>query len=195
MAAAGGGGGTPIEENPIPDVVYSGISEEAYNSLLMKLFPKGRAWVGQNIETLMMAFAKEIKRASDTIEGIINNALPNTTIDYLTDWERVCGITLVSQIEGLTESQRRSNVISKLRATGGQSPQYFIEIAANMGYQIQIEDHIGYFHAGSIAGAMTLGVSFSFAFIVHVTGSYSQVLEDTINRLKPAHTVAIFEYV
>lgn len=171
----------------------TGISEEAYNSLLMKLFPKGRAWVGSNIETLMMAFAKEIKRASDAIDSIINNAIPFTSTDYLVDWERVCGLDIAPV--DVSEESRRASVISKLRSTGGQSKAYFISIASTLGKEITIKDDIDYFHAGSSAGDSTNGIAWVFTFIVSIAGSVDTNLEYTINRLKPAHTVAIFEYV
>ena len=181
-------GGDPVE------TATGSVSVEAYTSLIMKLFPKGRAWVGLNIETLMQAFAKEVKRVSDAIEGIMDNADPSTTVDYMSDWNRVCGLPEPLFELADTDEGRRAEIIAKLRSTGGQSKAYFIALAATLGHTVTIKDDFDYFHAGSHAGDLTAGVAWVYTFELTVSGFPDPKLEYTVNRLKPAHTVALFYY-
>lgn len=178
----------------VPTTEVVGISVEVYTEQLMKLFPLGRAWEGQNLELLMAAFAQEIKRASDAIEGILIDSIPITSTNFLEDWERICGIPEPLQVLSETIEGRRSAIISKLRSTGGQSKAYFISVALALGQVITIDDGTDYFHAGSLAGDLIYGVQWVFSFTVNITGASDPRLEYTINRLKPAHTVAIFNY-
>src|SRR5690606_4135576 len=57
--------------------------------------------------------------------------------DFIAGWERALGLL---PPEGATLEERRTAVVTKLRERGGLSKEYFIALAAAMGYEIEIED-------------------------------------------------------
>ena len=95
---------------------------------------------------------------------------------------------------------------------GDQSRQYYIDVAARLGYQITITE-FDTFEAGDHAGDLVNGENWRYAWRVNapevtitefIAGGSSagdplrdwgnEQLECVINRLKPAHTLAQFAY-
>ena len=173
-----------------------GLSLDFYKSQIVKLLPVGRAWEGSNMAALVASFANEIKRACDGVDNVIVDAIPDTTTECITDWERICGLPDVGNSLSATIDGRRQDIISRLRATGGQDKLYFIGVAAGLGRTITISDGTRPFCAGSFAGELLYGTAWVYVFTVHVTdtGVSDARLEYLINKLKPAHTIAIFVY-
>ena len=192
-------------------------TSEDYKSQLKALLPPGEAFprdTGTNIDDLLSALAVEWSRIDARGEALIVDALPSSTSELLSDWERVAGLpdkcagTLETTMQG-----RRNALVSKLNSTGGQSKAYFIEIASALGYDVTIEEFRP-FHAGwSVAGDALTNGPWAFAWRVRgpevtvipfragqsAAGEALQTwgndtLECKLNQLKPAHTIALFAY-
>ncbi|MBC3492726.1 YmfQ family protein [Pseudomonas taiwanensis] len=188
-----------------------------YLEQLKSLLPPGQAFPresGTKLHDLLGGMAIELARVDSRGEALTAEANPASTNELLSDWERVAGLpdkcsnTLEETVQG-----RRQALLAKLTSTGGQSPAYFIELAAALGYDVTIEEfkpfRVGLSKAGDaltngpwvftwrVRAAATAIISFRAG--ASVAGERlrtwgNDTLECKINQLKPAHTIALFAY-
>lgn len=192
-----------------------GLGIEKYTAMIQNLLPVGYAWPRQantNMENLLTALATEPERVDCRVQDMLTEAYPLTTSELLTDWERALG--LPEECEGLgdTVQKRRQAVHQKLSSLGGQSPQFYIDLAASIGFEITITE-FDPFCAGDPCGDPLYGDDWAHTFQVNAAeetilyfnageGSAGEplaswgnsLLECVINRYKPAHSVVIFAY-
>lgn len=156
--------------------------------------------------------------ALDAAEGrsaaLIDEADPRTTVDLLADWERVAGLpdTCVIDADGdLTPAQRRAALVARLTAQGGQSPPYFVALAAALGYAVTITE----FHLHTVEDDVEYGLYdgdwiHTWQVNAAVLTVFDFRVEDTVDdpiawwgnngliciirRYKPAHTAVLFDY-
>lgn len=131
---------------------------------------------------------------------------------WLTDWERVLGLPdECAGGLGQTITERIAAAIAKIRARGGQDRQYFIGVAAGLGYVVTIEE-FGVYTCDSPCDDAICDEPWRYAWAVHAPettvreftcdspcrdplASWGNTqLECVFNRLKPAHTHLIFAY-
>jgi uncharacterized protein YmfQ (DUF2313 family) len=188
-----------------------------YLEQLKTLLPPGQAFpreAGTTMHDLLDGMSIELARADARGETLPFEANPSSSGEMLSDWERVAG--LPDKCSGVLEETlqgRRNALLAKLSSTGGQSPAYFIQLAAVLGYTVTIEEfrpfRAGRSHAGD---ALTNGdwvftwlirapetTVISFRAGVSAAGERlrtwgNDTLECKINQLKPAHTIALFAY-
>ena len=68
---------------------------EQYLRHLQALMPQGRAWPtedGAALTRLLAGFSGGLSRNHNRAVDLIDEADPCTTVELLTDWERVCGL-------------------------------------------------------------------------------------------------------
>jgi uncharacterized protein YmfQ (DUF2313 family) len=173
-----------------------GLRQDSYNTLIVKLLPQGQAWRGDNLKTLVQAFALEVKRMESKIEQVFSEAIPSTSIDCLSDWETVCGLPDAGTSLATTTLGRQNNVIARLVATGGQNAAYFEQIGASLGYEVTITDAFRPFRVGDSVGNLLYSTAWMFVFTVTVANcaAADPIFEQLIDKYKPAHTTAIFEW-
>lgn len=189
---------------------------EEYKRQLLKLLPQGIAWYFEdenNVPKILHAWADECEIIDGAVQAFLEDFFPDTTSAFLADWERVAG--LPDPCSGLAASValRRKELITKLTSVGGQTPQYFIDLAASLGYTITITEFNPFRVGISAAGDALYGEDWQHAW--QINGVENEVeyfrtgqnavgdplanwgegkLECLINRLKPAHTIPIFNY-
>jgi uncharacterized protein YmfQ (DUF2313 family) len=116
---------------------------------------------------------------------------------------------ICSTYQPLTMQERSAALVSKLVTLGGQSPAYFIGLAAALGYAITITE----FHAHTVCDDVNhplYDLAWNFAWQVNgALATISQLsvtdpvgdplaswgnvlLECVLTRLKPAHTIVLF---
>ncbi|MCB4803513.1 uncharacterized protein YmfQ (DUF2313 family) [Methylobacterium brachiatum] len=66
---------------------------------------------------------------------------PRQTYELLTDWERAFGLPDPCSTEAPNLALRREALIRKLTMVGRQDRQFFIDLAAGLGYQIRIYEY------------------------------------------------------
>lgn len=194
-----------------------GFTADQYREQLKALLPPGRAFPrerGSTLDNLLDAMAQELARLDARADRLTTEAVPSTTAELLTDWERVAG--LPDSCSGLlsdTLQGRRADLVSKLISRGGQSPAYFIELAAALGYEVTIEEFRPFRAGWSRAGdALTNGdwvytwrVRAPEVTVTHFRAGQSaageplvrwgnEALECRIRQNAPAHTNIIFAY-
>lgn len=130
-----------------------------YLALLKALLPRGRAWNRNDpvLIEVLTAEAAEFARVDGRLDDLLLERSTLTTTELIGEHEADYGLPdgelpynpndLVSQ---------RIALNAKLRAIGGQNPQYFIDLAAALGYTITITQWqpfwVGYSTAGSGVG-------------------------------------------
>jgi len=188
-----------------------------YRDQLKALLPPGQAFPrerGTTLDTLLDAMAQELARIDARADRLTTEAVPSTTAELLSDWERVAG--LPDNCSGLlseTQQGRRNDLVSKLVSRGGQSVAYFVELAAALGFEVTI-DEFRPFRAGlSHAGDPITNGDWIYTWRVRAPGETvmpfragqsaageplatwgNEKLECRILKYKPAHTHVIFAY-
>lgn len=188
-----------------------------YREQLKALLPPGQAFpreTGTTLDDLLSGLSEELARVDARGERLLIDANPRTTSELLTDWERVaalpdkCAGTLETTLQG-----RRNALSAKLASTGGQSPAYFIGVAAELGYTVEIEEFHPFRAGMSVAGNLITNGDWVFAWQVRAPAVTvipfragqsaagealntwgNDTLECKINQLKPAHSIALFAY-
>lgn len=192
-------------------------SASQYRDYLKALLPPGLAFPrdrGTRIDTLLDGMAQELERIDARGEALVAEALPSSTTELLPDWERVAGLPdNCSGLLGETLAARRADLIAKLTSIGGQSIQYFIDVAAALGYTITIEEFRPFRAGISVAGDPLTNDDWAFTWRINAPpvtvtlfrageGSAGEplaswgnaALECRMVGLKPAHTIVIFAY-
>lgn len=188
-----------------------------YLEQLKALLPPGQAFPresGTTLHNLLDGVSIELARVDARGEALPFEAIPSTTNEMLSDWERVAG--LPDKCSGSLEETlqgRRSALLAKLSSTGGQSVPYFIELAGVLGYTITIDTYRPFRAGLSRAGDALTNGNWVFAWLVRAPATSiisfragasaagerlrtwgNDTLECKINQLKPAHTIALFAY-
>ena len=186
-----------------------------YQQLLMALLPSGDIWPREGESTLgllLLALAEEMARVDARLADVLDEADPRTAWEMLLDWETALGLPDECYDDADTMAQRREAVIRKLTKRGSQSRAFYIALAAEQGYEIEIEE-FGVFRAGDPAGSPCNGEDWAYAWKVwapettvrrFLAGSGAageplatwgnEKLECIIANQAPAHTVVMFGY-
>jgi uncharacterized protein YmfQ (DUF2313 family) len=175
----------------------------AYCRQLKLLLPRGRVWVldeGAELPNLLLAISDELARVDGRAAQLLRERDPRTADETLEDWEKVLAVV---PAEGATDAGRRLAIAAKLIATGGQTAAYYLAVALALGFAATVAVTDDYVWTMTV----DLGASTSpFPLRVQTFRSGASrsgdrlrswtipELETEINRLKPAHTRALFVY-
>lgn len=121
------------------------VSEDAYATQLFALLPKGEIWPkepGSFLGAFFGALAAIYTTAHNRLVELIDEADPRSTVQLLEDWERVLGLPdpCTPDDGTLTLQVRRARVVQKLSLGGGQSPAFYVALAALIGYAITLDE-------------------------------------------------------
>lgn len=187
---------------------------EQYLAELQALLPLGSAWPRERDATLtltLLALAEEFVRVDARAEQLIEEADPRTTLELLPEWERAAGLPDPCVAVDQITAQRRLGLVARLTARGGQSPQFYIELAAALGYEIAITEYQPHDVEDDVDEPL-YGDAWQFEWLVTAPGEQlveftvddpvddslggfgNQRLECVITRARPAHTHVSFEY-
>lgn len=192
-------------------------SIDDYTRSLIALLPTGLAWSrdkkGSQHATLR-ALGRSFSRSDSDSQAILSGGFPSTALMMLFEWESALGLPddcVIGEIGGISERQR--SVVSKLISTGGLNRNYYITIAAALGYDITIMQFRPAMCGMSVCGDAINGDEWPFTWQINVPGStvryaYSggtycgdplaswgdKQLECSINKIAPSHINIIFTY-
>lgn len=191
-------------------------SAEQYLYQFQRLLPRGRIWhrgwgmvQDADLLTLMPTWVRLHLRLNDLIAEIF----PCSTIELLPEWEDTLGLPDPCTGPLATISERTWAVCAKFVARGGASRDYFISVAAALGFYIEIEEYLPFYAGRGRAGDPVYDESWAWGWrvlavrvnVFYFTASTSRageplatwgnrLLECTFEALKPAHTVLVFAY-
>ena len=187
-----------------------------YLQQAQQLMPRGAAWVrvaGGAMERLIAALSQSFERAHVDADAQPEALHPITTIDYLERWEEVAG--LPDNCSGALRSsitERRADLLSKLASSGGQTIDYYIDVAKALGYTIRIKEFEPFRVGISACDSPIYGEEWGHTWAVLAPSSTvhyftcntpvnmplawwgNEALECRIRQLKPAHTTVLFFY-
>jgi uncharacterized protein YmfQ (DUF2313 family) len=204
-------------------ISYNTRSAADYSDILRQLLPRGAAWnfgTDSVLAGVLAGLAEEFARIDARGLDLLEEADPRTALEMLIDWERNAG--LPDDCFGAPDNipERQIAVAQRITGLGGQNRAYFIELAAQLGYLVTI-DEFAPFEAGSLAGDLCYSEDWRFVWRVNVlppetdlpegqfllsefhagsaAGEYLRGfgaldLECLIKRHAPAHTNVLFSY-
>jgi len=111
--------------------------------MFLNLYPPGKAWhapEGSEIFNLANTEAIEIARFCARVADLEVEKLPTKTTELLDEWESALGLPDPCVTQAQTVDERRTAVVAKLNAVGGQSIPYFeslIEASGSSNYRIR----------------------------------------------------------
>lgn len=192
------------------------LSASDYADQFLAHLPQGRLWPrsrGSKLWDLGAALGKLLADLRARVGVLLRESDPRETAELLTEWETAYGLLGICDLEGLTLAQRRDVLVQRVSDAGGQSIAYFVHLAAQIGWAIEIEElrsfGMGTAQMGDAIGDETLDV----AWIVHappyspkwfaagsgaagdpLQASDRELLECVITEAAPAHTNVAFVY-
>jgi uncharacterized protein YmfQ (DUF2313 family) len=193
------------------------LSSSDYLQQLQALLPPGPAWASDDasfITHLFTGLAQELARVDGRVLQLVEEADPRTVAELFSDWERVAGLPDACAVAfggDQTVAQRRSALVGRLTTLGGQSPAYYIGVAAALGYAITITE----FQQHSVnddVNCYLFDAAWNFAWQVNAALNTvtdltvdstvddalaiwgNSLLECVIKRLAPAQSTVLFSY-
>lgn len=155
---------------------------------------------------------KALDRLHDSAQRLLTNIFADTCYELLPRWEKTYGIT---PDPDASTGRRVAALVAKIRAKGGLSRPYFINLADAMGYQIGIEEPTEFMAGWSCAGEHLTHEDIVYIWIVNIlnetrpayyfyaggNGAGDRLcdfehtdLETIFEELKPAETLVFFTY-
>jgi len=191
---------------------------EQYTDSLAAYLPGGRLFEARSVQNsnfrkLLRGMAGELFNANGLLKEYSEDFLPDVTVNFIGEWEKMLGIPDHCFDGQGTLDQRRRAVLVKLAASGVQTADDFIALGATFGVTVEITQ-------GAIAGIfpMTFPIVFfdstrqaRFTIIITMTslaverfpytfpitfeGDELEILKCLFSRLKPANSDIIFRQI
>ena len=116
-----------------------------YKEAMLRLLPQGEAWP-RHPESILYKVVQGLAaywgfvdaRAADLLE---RESDPRTTIELLPDWERNWGLPDPCYEAPQTIDQRQQALVMRMTMLGSASREFFIGVAAQIGYTITITEY------------------------------------------------------
>jgi uncharacterized protein YmfQ (DUF2313 family) len=164
-----------------------------------------------NVSRVLLASADEFARIDARADDLIREIHAPSTLELLPDFERVYGLPDPCLGEEQSTPQRIASLVQRIVSIDGQTPEYYIGIAATLGFTITIiefpsfdvEDDVDspiYDTAWDFAWQVNAPLNTVGELTVEATVADplawfgNAQLECVIEKLKPAHTEVIFAY-
>ena len=115
-----------------------------YAEQLRQLLPPGKAWEFPpegNFAGLLVGLAEEFARIEGRGLDLLEEADPRTALELLPDWERVAALPDACTGAPDNATERQAALHQKLTRPGAQNAASYVELAARVGYGIEIVEH------------------------------------------------------
>jgi len=192
------------------------VTSADYLHQLQQLLPVGAAWprdMEATLTRLLTAYADSLARAHNRTLDMIDEADPRIATERLVDWETTAGLPDACGASSTTLQERRAALLAKLTGRGGQSRQFFVDLAKTLGFDVTITEFRPFRTGVSACGDPLCSEVWKFVWRVNApattvvafrTGASATgeplrkwgngLLECAINAKRPAHTAVHFAY-
>jgi uncharacterized protein YmfQ (DUF2313 family) len=128
--------------------LWSPHSGDDYVFAFNQLLPRGQAW-NRDPSSVQQQFYRGLNLYWGDVDAsatllLTKESDPRSTLMLLPDWERAWGLPDPCLAEPLTIGDRRLALITKMTMLGGQSREFFYDLAAQLGYNINIYEYAPY---------------------------------------------------
>ncbi|MEG1824351.1 MAG: putative phage tail protein [Cloacibacillus sp.] len=191
---------------------------KAFLEMIWGLYPQGLAWNRESgvLNTFNNSCAYELVNVDARKEALLREADPRKTEELISDWEIDYGLPdectpLAATLEG-----RRGALLAKIRARGEMTPEWYLRLAQDLGYDVDLEEWRPFVCAASQCGSTDMtgneNVRYVWSFRIFGTnqeyfvtgtsacgdplGSWRDAAEFIcrVNKLRPSHTKVFFFY-
>ncbi|MEO7691299.1 MAG: putative phage tail protein [Sphingomonas sp.] len=196
-----------------------GYTAAQYTADMQAHLPTGAAWPRDpeaTLTALCAVYAEEFARVDARVDQLVAEYDPRGAYELLSDWEAALGLPDTCTAAATSIAARQAACWRKLAFAAGQTPAFYIALAASIGSEIEIHEFdpdVDDFD-GSLT-ALIAGGKYRYVWRVHVlnAGDYSVArvgdpvgvrlvdgdagaasLECILASAKPAHTHVIFSY-
>jgi uncharacterized protein YmfQ (DUF2313 family) len=133
-------------QEPLPADRHIRRSGDDYTQAFLSLLPQGQAWPKHDLGSVLFGVCDGLSqywgfvdsRAGDLLE---RESDPRYTLELLPDWERNWGLPDPCYTAPLTIAERQHALIMRMTMLGAQSRDFFINVAASIGYTITISEY------------------------------------------------------
>lgn len=190
-------------------------SADDYRQAFQFLLPRGRAWPRESdaVQTALAdGLTRSYERQNADANYLLFDAFPATSAALLTEWEETLGLPDSCYRSSVsTVSDRQGQVVAKFAYAGGQTPQYFIDVAAKLGYSVTITQYTPARAGITRAGMPAYSSAWAFAWTVNgptISVQYARagsaragdplavwgnsLLLCKLAQIAPAHTILLF---
>jgi len=126
-----------------------------------------------NISKLFDGLSLESERIENRIDILKKELNPQTAFELLNEFEAMFGLPSPCAPLGSTITERQNNACAKMVERGGQSRDYFIQLAASMGIPIIIE-RLALHNVERDVNAGIYGQGWQYVWMVHTSASNIQ---------------------
>ncbi len=184
---------------------------------LLALLPPGWVWPREpdsNLAKVFRPLAEGVARLEGSAEALVAEADPRAAVELLADYERVLGPDgCAGDVALLSRADRAAVAHQRWIARGGQSPAYFIGLAAALGTAISITEQRQMVCGLAVCGDVLTPHGEQFVWIVGMPADrlidaecgvsecgdllgdiVGNVAECVIRAGRPAHTEVVFSY-
>jgi len=164
-------------------------------SAILNLLPEGAAWAkfsGSNMYTALRALMRVYRRVSGRVTDYFSEAFVPTTNEMLPEWEATLGIV---PNDNETIAERQANATAKFIEVGGQSVEYFENVANSFGYTVTIVENTN-FRCGTNSSVDLIPAE-NYVFYWHVVANSSangSTMQSEIDEYAPAHTIVHWKF-
>jgi uncharacterized protein YmfQ (DUF2313 family) len=168
-----------------------------YLKLLQSLLPSGPAWtrsLGAVLTQFLDGISKEYARLEARAYDLLRERDTRTTTNLLVDHEHDLGLPDIDVDIEKTLEERRHDAHAKTIARGRLDKQYYVELAAAYGWEVEIVENKPFWtNVGSVGDSINTAEAIFywtviFKFAPGQTGDITYALH-RIEKYKPAHTI------
>ena len=186
------------------------VTKNEYQELLRNLLPPGPAFPRDDYDSEMAVILEAVATECSRIEAFVNLLIeesdPRSTVQLFSDWETSFGLPdecVMAFLEReITLEERRKSLVTRSIGTGGQSLQYFKDLARQLGRDVEVKNlrQIGqpetnHWWQVVISESSTVDGATVLMTVDDALATWGDaLLECIINQRKPAHTRVFFSY-
>lgn len=168
-------------------------STEYFKGSLCDKMPPGVVWPrdpGTAQDVVLSDLAQEFARVDARIGDLIRESRPLEALELLADWEREAGLPDDCTPEGATVQERRALVRARMTLSRDDSKQFYLRLAAELGYEIDIEEFT-LFRPGASKCGHVLGGGTDSRFQWRVTVLGTKIIKFMCGVSKCGHSLGL----
>lgn len=187
---------------------------EAYRDQLLALMPHGAVWprhLTAVLPDLLRAFGDEFARVHLRALDLLDERSALQTFELLDDWESDLGLPDACGASATDTAARRSAVVARLVAIGGQTTAFYLQILDAYGVEASIDEFLPH-SVDDDVDAELCSDDWVYAWRINLPSASvrefavndgvddpiadwgNTFVECLIRRLAPGHTIPLFSY-